>query len=252
LIDALAGTSTDKDRKEVEIYAGPQLAFIISQFRLLDEQLLQVLGEETSTYTAENPPPFAFMCKFLTGVIDVVKTEADPSLNTIKIYLEGKNLLKKSTSGNAVYQVVFAAFGLVTAFFKPSLAPRADRLQLFVPVPGTAGLRRAGTWHCNSKDIDEETAHISLSDLLFRFSEGIEGPIPHPAKGDTKAQPLVSSNLSYYTLAELAGLQIEWIDSICEHLELDSRRKVLKLFRFPSICMTLCAKSTDHTTWLEK
>lgn len=48
------------------------------------------------------------------------------------------------------------------------------------------------------------------------------------------------SLLCFHTMTKLSGVKIEWVDSLCLHLEFDSYTKVLKLFRLPSICLLMC------------
>ena len=47
---------------------------------------------------------------------------------------------------------------------------------------------------------------------------------------------LVFSYLSYNISTRVAQIKIEWVDCINPHLEFDERRRLLKLFRFPSFC----------------
>jgi hypothetical protein len=40
----------------------------------------------------------------------------------------------------------------------------------------------------------------------------------------------------YQTLRNVCRVEIEWVDALGLHLEFNSTRKVLKVFRFPSFC----------------
>ena len=48
------------------------------------------------------------------------------------------------------------------------------------------------------------------------------------------------SSVCFSRLRKFARIRIEWVDCLCMHLEYDSRTKVLKLFRFPSLCLVMC------------
>jgi hypothetical protein len=43
-------------------------------------------------------------------------------------------------------------------------------------------------------------------------------------------------DVCFNSLQQFAGLSIEWVSSLALHLELDSGKKTLKLFQFPSFC----------------
>ena len=47
---------------------------------------------------------------------------------------------------------------------------------------------------------------------------------------------IIAQSLCFDTLQDLAELKIEWVTSLALHLELDSGKKTLKLFQFPSFC----------------
>lgn len=45
------------------------------------------------------------------------------------------------------------------------------------------------------------------------------------------------SLLNFYNLCKVASIEIEWVESVCLHLDFNSRAKTLKLFRFPCLCL---------------
>lgn len=47
-----------------------------------------------------------------------------------------------------------------------------------------------------------------------------------------------------------AGLEIEWVDSLSLHLDLDASRRTLKLFRFPSYCRMMYHERNMHRQYL--
>jgi hypothetical protein len=52
--------------------------------------------------------------------------------------------------------------------------------------------------------------------------------------------------ICFHTLHRVAGIKIEWVDSLSLHLEFDSYTKVLKIFRFPSFCLIMARNQTDQ------
>ena len=119
-------------------------------------------------------------------------------------------------------------------------------LQIHCPKESRARVSKYSTWTTYSQDM----SHIDqpLVVVLRRFG-GIKGPIPRAVFNELKISldPLTASNLSYFTLTRVAGIRIEWVDSVCLHLEFDMQHKVLKLFRFPSLCGLLCHGVNDAT-----
>jgi hypothetical protein len=45
---------------------------------------------------------------------------------------------------------------------------------------------------------------------------------------------IMSQHVCWYTLHKVAELRIEWVTALSLHLELDSSKRTLKLFRYPS------------------
>lgn len=43
--------------------------------------------------------------------------------------------------------------------------------------------------------------------------------------------------VNFHILHQVAQIEIDWVDTIGQHLEFDAQRKRLKLFRYPSICL---------------
>lgn len=48
------------------------------------------------------------------------------------------------------------------------------------------------------------------------------------------------SSVCFSRLHKFASIKIEWVDCLSMHLEFDRRSKVLKIFRFPSLCLVMC------------
>jgi hypothetical protein len=53
------------------------------------------------------------------------------------------------------------------------------------------------------------------------------------------------SLVCFHTLHRVASIKIEWVDSLSLHLEFDSYKKVLKIFRFPSPCLIMATNNSS-------
>ncbi|KAI0199457.1 hypothetical protein F4808DRAFT_432533 [Astrocystis sublimbata] len=84
------------------------------------------------------------------------------------------------------------------------------------------------------------------------FGNDVRGPLY--CIGSTLELPeltvLSSSNLHFLILSQLGGLQIKWVDSVCMHLELRRKDRILMLFRHPSVCALMC-QSGDEGIYLD-
>ena len=190
---------------------------------------------------------------FMAAVATLLGSERDLALGDILEKLEHQGLLLNDVEPRSqAVQLVFIAVGLLTFFYDPVLDPNDGELQ--IRCPDTAGARasRHGTWTSFSQDASH--ADLPIVTLLRQFGS-VKGPIPRTVFNDTEIasalsntmDPLISSNISYFTLTRVAEITIEWESSVCLHLEFDMRRKVLKLFRFPSLCGLLCDRVVDTT-----
>src|SRR5277367_3949633 len=53
-------------------------------------------------------------------------------------------------------------------------------------------------------------------------------------------------DVCFNTLQGLADVRIEWVTSLALHLEVDSSKKTLKLFQFPSFCRMMSVERETH------
>jgi hypothetical protein len=150
-----------------------------------------------------------------------------------------------------IQQLVFTTIGMLSMFFAPSATPVEGVLSIEVPELSSGRRRASDTWVVTQQPLGDGTC--SIGDVLRRFSSTrgplyyIDGSATHLSEVDT----LMSSNLNFYTLARLGGLKIHWVDSICMHLELNRREKVLMVFRSPSFCAML-SQGRDRGIFLDR
>ena len=85
--------------------------------------------------------------------------------------------------------------------------------------------------------------------FLSRFGDII--PEVKPAVSRRHSAVLSFENINVQLICFAAAhhvteLEIEWVDSLGLHLELDASRKTLKLFRFPSYCRMMYHLQNIH------
>ena len=99
-------------------------------------------------------------------------------------------------------------------------------LQLKLPLRRDGMRAKSDTWRYPNQSVNSISG--SIVDFIGRFG-GTRGPIPTPRFLQSmeialeRRDALQCANLCYYTLTRLAKLEITWVDSVCLHLELDSR-----------------------------
>jgi len=122
--------------------------------------------------------------------------------------------------------------------YEPRANPKPKKLQIAKSATSSSGNKV----DLNSRILDtydqsfEYTDH-SLFLLLGRFGKLI--PDPPPRRHSSIPPPneyITAPFVCYQTLRKVCHIDIEWVDAVNLHLEFDSSRKVLKLFRLPSFC----------------
>jgi hypothetical protein len=142
--------------------------------------------------------------------------------------------------------------------YSPELNPSPDKFQISTRqtqssrTSGTPERRRlitrSKTYKSYKETLDYKDDDVAV--LLRRFGtviphcqRSIFGGQYSPGPGFAPLMPDVSievSRLNYRNLCRVVDINIEWVDCLSLHLEFVRSGKVLKLFRFPSICLMMC------------
>jgi hypothetical protein len=88
-----------------------------------------------------------------------------------------------------------------------------------------------------------------LYELLGRFGELIPQSRSHSINEPGSLRPsevIAVKDVCFNTLQGLADFKIEWVTSLALHLEMDSSKKTLKLFQFPSFCRMMSVERETH------
>jgi hypothetical protein len=125
--------------------------------------------------------------------------------------------------------------------YDPRLDCKPGRLQVAkfaLKTDGNKAALQSCVFDIQSQDL--EYADQSLHLLLGRFGKLIPDlPLRRGSKVAPPSELIVVPFVCYQTLRIVCSVEIEWVDTLSMHLEFDSSRKVLKVFRFPSFCRLL-------------
>jgi hypothetical protein len=275
---------TDGFRKHTEAYFHPYLNFLLRNLDETPSELLSVLepdytqanGAVLQSHAAKTSDPTekqssaieesseeltkaSTRCptvwyKLLTQMVLVLRDFHDssirgPEIHAIQNHLVSEGIMKADAGAEEAAQLILRVFGWTTMFFEPPSEYtknvfRPSKVESKSPQPT---LRKTHTWVPHDIDLPMYQKH-PVVDIMYHMLR--ENPFPRPLSSTSKA--LVGSNLSYYTLSKLAGLKIEWVESLCLHLELNKSDRTLKVFRFPSFCRLLCFAPSENKTFIQR
>ena len=245
--------SAKSGRKPNDIYFQWYLRYLRHRLKRVPGLLLSLITPDLGIGQSQPPEIHPKVLIFLAAVAELLKSEHQLTLSEILKKLENQRIILDEVQlKDRAIQLIFIAVGLLTLFYDPVLDPEDGVLEILRPEKAQARVSRNDTWTSYSRDMSQVDQPIVT--LLRQFG-GVKGPIPWTIFNEVEItsslksplDPLVSSNLSYFTLKRVANIDIEWVSSVCLHLEFNMRRKVLKLFRFPSLCGLLYDKEVDDT-----
>jgi hypothetical protein len=218
-----------------------------------------LVGLDTELKAPKNNE-FVILFGFMLKVAEIFKTQSACALTDIVDGLSNDGLLKDQLDEVRAIpnQIVFAAVGWLSMqlLHSPQLSINTKIFQAMlyeaVPHPATYQLQISTTsssakscaqnsslsrkYWCHTQGFDD--VDRPFHEMLGHFGQLIPGPHmqsiylrENPARGFLKAQ-----SVSFATLQKTANLRIIWVNSLALHLELDSGKKTLKLFQYPSFC----------------
>jgi len=130
--------------------------------------------------------------------------------------------------------------------------PKVDKLEVTETSTSSYGMRNAlNTRKYYTYRLGFEYIDLPLYNLLSRFGDLIPEARPHNiyeppmARGD-HLDSLYVSSVCFQALHDFAELKIEWVTSLALHLELDSSKKTLKVFQFPSYCRLMTVERSGN------
>jgi hypothetical protein len=154
--------------------------------------------------------------------------------------LREKGLIKDDDDPLAV-QLVFHCFGWLTAIFDPSPDPSATHLLLRKPKDQARRRKLVRKTGVRQLSVVMSDANRPIQQLLRRFGSLLpeaECIRRSQQAGGLEAGPecIIAAYISFHSLQQVLKIDIEWVDVLNQHLEFDQRKRVLRVFRLPSIC----------------
>jgi hypothetical protein len=137
-------------------------------------------------------------------------------------------------------------------FYEVVPHPSADSLEVEATSTSSSGLRTAVvTRKFSSYRQSFDRIDLPLDILLDGFGSLIPMPRTHPLHppwftGDEQSKKIMVHSISFNTLQQISGFQIEWVSALSLHLEVDSERKTVKLFQYPSFCRMMMIDRKGH------
>jgi hypothetical protein len=130
--------------------------------------------------------------------------------------------------------------------------PKADKLEVTKTSTSSSGYRNPlVTKKYNNYKQGFDYIDLPLYSLLGRFGDlipetGVIQSQEQGFSGTRSTEVITVQSVSFNTLQHLAELKIEWVTSLALHLELDSGKKTLKLFQFPSFCRMMAVERKNN------
>jgi hypothetical protein len=187
---------------------------------------------------------FVVVYDFVITVARLFKTKGDLALVEIVDELDNRDMLKPQLDEERAIpnQIVFASLGWLSMLYDAVTHPKADKLEVTKTTTTSSGYRNplVTRKYCTFKQ-GFDYIDLPLYSLLGRYGDLIPEAkihqLPEPGfSGSSPVDVIMVQSVCFNTLQHLAELKIEWVTSLALHLELDSGKKTLKLFQFPSFC----------------
>ena len=141
--------------------------------------------------------------------------------------------------------------------YTPSLYSKQGFLQIAGPGSPTSTRARRSLNPGRTKHVPKSFSRLkqdlqlvdqNLPSLLKVFGNILPESQPSLSSGQitpsaSQQRPLDAisvSNICFYTLHNLTNITIQWVDCLSLHLDYDGAGKVLRLYRFPSLCLLMC------------
>jgi hypothetical protein len=202
--------------------------------------------------TASGAKPFKakiLLFEMMAEVAVLVRNHEEISISEIVSHLESGGLFEYEVRPITV-QMVFQMIGWMTALWDPAPEPSAKYLSL--RRRNVQSGRRTGARKpvINNFSIGSELANQPLHRFLTTFGKLIPAPeltLRDEVSGGIESgqECVIASYVSIYNLQTVMDFKIEWTDTLAQHLEFETIRRVLRVFSHPSICLLLYRDQED-------
>jgi hypothetical protein len=193
---------------------------------LHETSLLQVSAASFTTPTFSKDAPIT---KIFCEVSRIVKTSDNLIIGQISERLRNQNLFEQTkiqsdqpTDYTILCQqdaMVFIIIGLQTMFWTSAT--------LMHPYMSISKSIESRWW--------ETTTTLPLHHWVRQFSAQFPSPIPDKIWKSNRDYNYISlKDMNWFLLHKLGQISIVWVDSLTDHLVLDTGKRILYLFRYPS------------------
>jgi hypothetical protein len=192
----------------------------------------------------------------LVVIAKAIKLQEEVSLEKIVSRLSTAGLVQSGAEDTAI-QMAFVLSGWLTMLFDPKTTISRGQLQLRPVNSSRFGRGRARSTVVSSFSQDIGQAGDEIHKALFHRMLSQFGSLFPQAAGPTYADSMLNPGLAgndnhlavsyvcFNTLKNVGNLRIEWVNTLNLHLQLDIRKRVLRLYRFPSFCWLLYEGDDD-------
>jgi hypothetical protein len=233
--------------------------FLEGRYRIQWQPLCRALKGLPDQSAEPQRGEFAVAYKFVVAVAELLKTKRDLALVEIVDHLDNGGFLKPQLDDQRAIpnQIVFAAIGWLSKsslrlakkaeltcalamLFEAQVNPSQDKLQVAKTSTSTLGCRNTlSTRKFSVYTQSFQYIDIPLHSLFTQFGDLIPDLGAISAREpwfnrDQTTESIMPQHVCWHTLHKVAELRIEWVNALCLHLELDSSKRTLKLFRYPS------------------
>ncbi|KIV90278.1 hypothetical protein, variant [Exophiala mesophila] len=191
----------------------------------------------------------AIVYSILTIVAEEIRLRREASIDSIILELDSKRLLKRADGHfltddeqNAARQMVWHLVGILTMLYDPMRSTNCRELKVHQPLSSLRGRGRH-----RKRVLSTFSQSIAKSEEQFHSLLGHFGELLPEAEDMSSNAPLAGSTdnhlniayVSFHGLKNVAKLNIEWVNVMNLHLQLDQRKRILRLYRFPAFCRLL-------------
>ena len=154
--------------------------------------------------------------------------------------LQSKGLIKDDADPLAV-QLVFQYVGWLTALYDPLPDPSTTHLSLRKPKDKARRRKLVQKTVVRQLSVVISGADRPIQQLLRRFgsllpeAECVRGSQQAPGL-EAGSECIIAAYISFQSLQQMLNIRLEWVDVLNQHLEFDQRKRVLRVFKLPSIC----------------
>lgn len=228
--------------------------FLETKYRSNWQMLCSALKGLPNNAMAPQTGELTIVYQFVIAVAKLLKTKRNLALVEIVDHLDNNDIIKTQLDDQRAIpnQMVFATIGWLTMLYEAQSHPDPDKLQVTKTSTSSFGYRNTlSTRKFSTYSQSFQYIDVPLYNLLNRFGDLIPelGATPMRELGlglGHISEFINPQQVCWDTLQNVAELRIEWVTALSLHLEFDSGKRTLKLFRYPSYARMMCCDRKNN------